>query len=78
MYKSAFGESFEEKYITPHYVFVSNYAGKKLKVKVPSHVYNYVTIRSCGEGYLVKYRHKSGIFDVYDFVPKYEDKKFVN
>lgn len=70
MYTSFFGKSYETEVITAYYVFVRSYDGETMRLKVPYQVHCNVAANSTGVGYLIKYRHKFGLFDIYDFVPE--------
>lgn len=68
IYKPIWGSSYENDIII-YYVFV-RFNGRKMKLRVAPHVYRRVRAESYGVGYLVKYRNRPGIYDVYDFIPE--------
>lgn len=51
--------------------------GETMKLKISPHAYNDMQYKQEGCGYLIKNLSGKGVYDVYDFMPKYGNKRFV-
>lgn len=78
LFNAVYGKDYVTEHMVTYYVFIRSYDGETMKLRVPFHVHNYLAAQSGGMGYLIKYRKKRGMFDLYDFVPEYNDGRFIN